>query len=565
MVTEKKLLLIRLITAVAAVLTASVSVWAWQIGRNLSISSVTVLLFILVVTLLIMIQSHLRQMREFLRQLAAFQQGQETAENLSQEGDPLFHMLSDGCRRTSDMCLSLQEGNRELGLLSTNLSDSLEKSITNMVEVYKKTRTINEGASLLRQEIASSTAAMSQISLNNSGFVSQVDSQVAAINQTSAAIEEMAASIDSVRNIAEGKSTAASELQDEARINYDKMNSTNSFIMDINNRVGDALSMIEVIDNVAAQTNLLAMNAAIEAAHAGESGKGFAVVSDEIRKLAESSAQNAHEISRSLKELIDMIQGASKASKETIENFSQVMSFINEVVSAFREIHSSTDELSAGSREMVNAQSSLIEVSDTIRNGSREIQTGIDQIQESIIKINSLSDQNLTDSDSIKGSAADLNMELNTLAGLFISNNNYTSSQSRLLRESLPENGKPPSALHKLELSEYSNLLLKYQTWVSRIRSILDHKMPFDPALIVDHKHCDLGLWCEKYAAQVMMKEDYEQMQDYHQQFHRKIRDIYEGLDKRSAEELQSLYEEIIILSSNILFYLRKYKDDFIF
>ncbi|OQY32246.1 MAG: hypothetical protein B6241_11625 [Spirochaetaceae bacterium 4572_59] len=123
------------------------------------------------------------------------------------------------------------------------------------------------------------------------------------------------------------------------------MESTNQTILQTASRIDAIQEMLEVINNVASQTNLLSMNAAIEAAHAGDSGKGFAVVADEIRKLAESTQENANAIGRDLSEIVDKINATTELGRQSKDAFGKIEQKVEVFVDAFREISSSLKKL----------------------------------------------------------------------------------------------------------------------------------------------------------------------------------------------------------------------------
>ncbi|MGL1893356.1 MAG: methyl-accepting chemotaxis protein [Spirochaetaceae bacterium] len=213
--------------------------------------------------------------------------------------------------------------------------------------------------------------------------------QTTMIEESTAAINEMIASIVSVENVTNIKLNSLTLLIKSMESGNSQLIDTSSNIQKVNSSIDAIKDMISVINSVSSQTNLLAMNAAIEAAHAGEYGKGFAVVSDEIRKLAEASTMNSQDVSKSLKEIIGDIQNASSSSDITLITFRQTVKEVEELFSSMGEISSSMVELKAGGEVILSAMNSLQNLALDVRNDSEEmtdqsrlVQNAVENVQD---------------------------------------------------------------------------------------------------------------------------------------------------------------------------------------
>lgn len=205
------------------------------------------------------------------------------------------------------------------------------------------------------------------------GFHAQVDEQNTVVQESTAAVNEMSASLDSVANITATKKEASERLLGVVDEGLDVLNKANTAFDAMSQEMGTLVEISRIIGDIADRTNLLSMNAAIEAAHAGDSGRGFAVVAEEIRKLAGSTADNSKVISDNLQRIIDHINETSTHVQATRQVMDNVAGEVKAVGEAFEEITGSTAELSQGGREILAAMTSLQDTSIAVRDGSDEI------------------------------------------------------------------------------------------------------------------------------------------------------------------------------------------------
>jgi methyl-accepting chemotaxis protein len=277
---------------------------------------------------------------------------------------------------------------------------------------------MSERTVLLNDEILHSSGQLDRIIAFIEKVVEMIQDQASAVNESSAAVEQMIANVGNIERSTEGKlklstglQSLAKRLEASAAQNVRDMEETAASTAGIS-------EMIKVINQVASQTNLLAMNAAIEAAHAGDYGRGFSVVADEIRKLAEQTAANAKRISASLSEIVKRIGKTVFVTRESSEAIDQVISGITEVAGGMGETMSGLKEISVGNSQITASLAELNRMTAEVRNSGAEMREGARQIQESFRRITATVEENRAGIGGIAEGVQSISESLASLASL---------------------------------------------------------------------------------------------------------------------------------------------------
>ncbi|HVB87604.1 MAG TPA: methyl-accepting chemotaxis protein [Candidatus Dormibacteraeota bacterium] len=277
------------------------------------------------------------------------------------------------------------------------------------------------------------TSTMHEMSINVQNVVKNTQVQASSVAETSASIDQMVTSIQRVADTAKLLVDISHRSREEARVGMETMDkATNGLnrasqaiqssaeIIDVLGRRADSIGkIIEVIDDLAEQTNLLALNAAIEAARAGEHGLGFAVVAEEVRKLAEKSTQSTKEIS-------ELIQGIQKEAREAVENMEKSTSMVqdglvlnkdlslaldkisdvvSEVYKYSQEIGAATMEQSNGSSQIAKATNRLTEITQEINSSVEEQASGAQAVVRAMERMRELVQQSTSSSTELAAAA----------------------------------------------------------------------------------------------------------------------------------------------------------------
>jgi methyl-accepting chemotaxis protein len=245
------------------------------------------------------------------------------------------------------------------------------------------------------------------------GLESLVGEQAAAIRQTAAATEEMISNIDSISRHVEQTKAGVGKLQDDSDEGRKKLNEVRVAIEAISERSEGMLDAVRVIASIAGTTNLLAMNAAIEAAHAGDAGRGFSVVADEIRKLAEKTGAQSKEIAGELKSVKSSIDGVVEASRRAGASFDSVLEGVRTVADHMAEIENAMAEQSSGSHQISSTMAMMHDATGKVRDGAEGLRGRAHDLRSAVV---SLKEQNAAVVGELEGVSARV-VEINKSAG----------------------------------------------------------------------------------------------------------------------------------------------------
>ncbi|MBE6354304.1 HAMP domain-containing methyl-accepting chemotaxis protein [Treponema sp.] len=251
-----------------------------------------------------------------------------------------------------------------------------------------KNQTINQSAS-----VTETSSTMEQISGGINTLTELIGEQTSNINESSRSIQSLIENIDSVAETLVSNSRNIETLTQNSQAGKIALDKITEAIQEVAKESEGLLEISKVIQDIATQTNLLAMNAAIEAAHAGETGKGFAVVADEVRKLAENSATQTNTITAVLTKIKDSITAVISYSEDVVARFTLIENGVNTVASQENNIRTNIESQTEQSKTIMDALESLNGLTKKVQSSSIEMQNGSSQITSEARNMNTITQE----------------------------------------------------------------------------------------------------------------------------------------------------------------------------
>ena len=287
--------------------------------------------------------------------------------------------------------VELHSAQKKLDAASSDLGANAQDSASATAEILANIESVRKQSEQQSAAVQNTSSVLDMSATSVDVLSGLIEEQTAGITQSSAAIEEMLGNITAVTNSVKKMSGSFNELEHTVEDGKNKLGSVDQKVRQISEQSKMLVQANSVISQIASETNLLAMNAAIEAAHAGEAGKGFSVVAEEIRKLAENSGAQTKTISAELKGITDSIQAVVSLSHASSAAFGDIVEHLSTTDMIIREINNAMDEQQTASKQIFEALGDMKNHSLEVSEKANDMSDGINNVAKDMNTVSQIS------------------------------------------------------------------------------------------------------------------------------------------------------------------------------
>lgn len=301
---------------------------------------------------------------------------QRIPETLNDEVGDVVKGFNGFTEKLQSIMTELKSSKEDLTKAGVGLQQSTFDTSSAITQIIANIQSVHKQIDRSGENVSNSASAVNEVAANIQSLEQMIEKQNAGISEASAVIEQMIANIGQVNDYVDMMNNSFTELSNKTDEGSHLQISVNEKIEEIRNQSKTLQEANKVIASIASKTNLLAMNAAIEASHAGEAGKGFSVVADEIRKLSENSSTQSTTIGNQLDKIRNSIEDVVAESENSRVAFRMITEKINETDHLVQKIRNSMEQQTQGSIQINKALQVVNDSSLEVRDASKEMTVG---------------------------------------------------------------------------------------------------------------------------------------------------------------------------------------------
>ena len=318
---------------------------------------------------------------------------QKHPDHLTTEASLLSQGFNDFSENISGLVTTIQNSSNSIQNIANQLADNSQEITSSVTQTEDAINGMNQTLTNQGNIINTVNEAVEQVAQKTDVLNSEIDNQNKLIISSSESIETIMQNFFDITKNTESMSSKVNSIVESSESNIQELKKSVAQIQEVQAESGALLEMNKVISSVASQTNLLAMNAAIEAAHAGESGQGFAVVADEIRKLAEQTSKQAKDSSVSLKAIQGKINEISASSLAVENSFEGTIGQIQDFNTHMISLSNTISEQGTRAEQILTSLSDIKDSCANVKDSAQGISSGTNQVAQNCQTLNQIQGQ----------------------------------------------------------------------------------------------------------------------------------------------------------------------------